>query len=180
VQDEEKLLQRAKGYDSEALTLLYRRHVGPIYRYIYLRVGQEDLAQDLTADVFLRALEGIGSFQYRGVPFAAWLFRIAHDRVVDHFRRRGMVGSSLKAEAVVDWRDPVARAEERAERERLRRAMEELTEEQRQVVALRFGEGFTSAEVARMLGKSEGAVKALQYRALAALRRILERDEGGR
>lgn len=173
--DEERLIQRARGYDPQALALLYRRHVGAIYRYIHLRVGREDLAEDLTADVFLKMLEGIESFDYRGVPFAAWLFRIAHDRVVDYFRRQaGKETVSLREGLSTSGEGPVAITEAALARERLRQAFGQLTEEQQQVIVLKFGEGLTNAEVGWLLGKSEGAVKSLQHRALATLRRFLE------
>jgi len=177
VRDEERLVRRAKGCDREALSQLYRRHVGAIYRYIHLRVGREDLAEDLTADVFLKMLEGIESFEYRGVPFAAWLFRIAHDRVVDYFRRQaGKETVTLGGGLSASGEGPAALAEAALAKERLRQAFGRLTEEQRQVIVLKFGEGLTSAEVGRLLGKSEGAVKSLQHRALASLRRFLEKE----
>ena len=177
MRDEEGLVRRAKEYDREALSQLYRRHVGAIYRYTHLRVGREDLAEDLTADVFLKMLEGIGSFDYRGVPFAAWLFRIAHDRVVDYFRRQaGKKTVSLSEGLSAPGEGPAAMTEAALARERLRQALGRLTEEQQQVMVLKFGEGLTNAEVGRLLGKSEGAVKSLQHRALTSLRRFLEKE----
>jgi len=179
VRDEERLVRRAKEYDREALSQLYRRHVSAIYRYVHLRVGREDLAEDLTADVFLRMLEGIESFDYRGVPFAAWLFRIAHGRVVDYFRRQaGKETVSLSQRLGAPGEGPAATTEAALARERLRQALGRLTKEQQQVIVLKFGEGLTNAEVGRFLGKSEGAVKSLQHRALASLRRLLEKDDG--
>lgn len=175
--DEGRLIRRAREYDPQALALLYRRHVGAIYRYVHLRVGREDLAEDLTADVFVKMLEGIGSFEYRGVPFAAWLFRIAHDRVVDYFRRQaGKEAVSLSGGLSAPGEGPAATTEAALARERLRQAFGRLTEEQQQVIVLKFGEGLTNAEVGRLLGKSEGAVKSLQHRALASLRRFLGKE----
>jgi len=175
--DEERLIRRAREYDAQALALLYRRHVGAIYRYIHLRVGREDLAEDLTADVFLKMVEGIESFDYRGVPFAAWLFRIAHDRVVDYFRREtGKETVSLSEGLSAPGEGLTAITEAALARERLRQAFGRLPEEQKQVIVLKFGEGLTNAEVGRLLGKSEGAVKSLQHRALASLRRLLEKE----
>ncbi len=177
MRDEEWLVRRAKEYDREALTQLYRRHVSAIYRYIHLRVGRADLAEDLTADVFLKMLEGIESFDYRGVPFAAWLFRIAHDRVVDYFRRQaGKETLSLSEWLRAPGEGPAATMEAALARERLRQAFWRLTGEQQQVIILKFGEGLTNAEVGRLLGKSEGAVKSLQHRALVSLRRFLEKQ----
>ncbi len=175
--DEEGLIRRAREYDPQALALLYRHHVGAIYRYIHLRVGREDLAEDLTADVFLKMLEGIESFGYRGVPFAAWLFRIAHDRVVDYFRRQARKETvSLSERLSAPGEGPAAMTEAALARERLRQAFGRLTEGQQQVIVLKFGEGLTNAEVGRLLEKSEGAVKSLQHRALVSLRRFLEKE----
>lgn len=177
MRDEEQLVRRAKGYDREALSQLYRQHVSVIYRYIHLRVGRGDLAEDLTADVFLKMLEGIESFDYRGVPFAAWLFRIAHDRVVDYFRRQaGKETVSLSKGLNAAGEGHPAITEAVLARERLRQAFGWLTEEQQEVIVLKFGEGLTNAEVGRLLGKSEGAVKSLQHRALASMRRFLEKE----
>ncbi|MGB5932584.1 MAG: sigma-70 family RNA polymerase sigma factor, partial [Anaerolineae bacterium] len=117
------------------------------------------------------------SFDYRGVPFAAWLFRIAHDRVVDYFRRQaGKETVSLGERLRAPGEGPAAITEAALARERLRQAFGWLTEEQQQVIVFKFGEGLTNAEVGRLLGKSEGAVKSLQHRALASLRRFLDKE----
>lgn len=166
------LIRRAQRYDREALSEIYRAHVQAIYRYIYVRVGRPDVAEDLTSEVFLKALESIRTFDYRGIPVAAWLFRIAHDRVVDYFRKAGRevpiaIGEGPSEDSSSDHPAGLT----------LRWAMERLTSEQQQVLILRFGEGRTSREIAKILGKTEGAVKALQHRALATLRRLLEKSE---
>ncbi|MCD6552798.1 MAG: sigma-70 family RNA polymerase sigma factor [Anaerolineae bacterium] len=177
--DEAALVARAKQFDRAAIAELYRRYVQRIYRYVYYRVGDESTAEDLTAEVFLRALEGLESYSYRGVPFVAWLYRIAQARVADYHRRWGRRGETLPLdEKLVGMDDDLATfAEHREAYEDLYTALQQLTEEQQQVIALKFLAGLKNAEVAYVLGKTEGAVKALQHRALASLQRILGEDE---
>ena len=178
VHDESLLIERAKRYDQRAISELYKRHVQSIYRYIYYRVGDVTVAEDLTAEVFLRALEGLAGFTYRGVPFSAWLHRIAYARVMDHFRqqaRRELL--PLDERLVATGKGPQATVEARLDHEELQSAIAQLTTEQQQVVILKFVEGLSNAEVARILGKSEGAVKSLQHRALNSLQRIMRGEE---
>jgi RNA polymerase sigma-70 factor (ECF subfamily) len=175
--DEQSLLERASRADPEALGALYDRYVGRIYSYIYHRVGQADLAEDLTAQVFARMLEAIQEGRAWRTSFSGWLYRIAHNLVVDHYRRRGRATFVELEEAqpiVADEGDPVRKVEARLESEHLRAALAKLTEEQAQVIALRFLDEFSIAEVAAMMDKTEGAIKALQYRAVLALRRVMQ------
>ena len=175
--DEQGLLERASRADPEALGALYDRYVGRIYSYIYHRVGQADLAEDLTAQVFARMLEAIREGRGWRTSFSGWLYRIAHNLVIDHYRRRGRATFVELEEAqpiVADEADPVRKVEARLESEHLRAALAKLTEEQAQVIALRFLDEFSIAEVAAMMDKTEGAIKALQYRAVLALRRVMQ------
>lgn len=174
---EEELLRRARELNPQALGELYRRHVGAIYRYLHLRVGRRETAEDLASEVFLKALESIGSYQYRGVPFEAWLFRIAHDRLVDYFRRQGREAVSLPESLANVADNPGSKAEEVWMQERVRWALGKLTEEQQMVISLKFGEGFTNAQVGHIMKKNEGAIKALQHRALTNLKKILAEYE---
>lgn len=172
---ERQLIERAKTYDEQALDKLYRRHADDIYRYIYYRVGNSSTAEDLVGDVFINMLEGLSSYEYTGAPFESWLYRIAHARVVDYYRRQEVrqttqLNESLPGDDRVNP-DTLAGA-----RDRFRRAwdaMQRLTNDQQHVLALRFFAGYSIAETAQVLGKSEGAVKSLQYRALANVRRLL-------
>jgi len=176
--DEAILIQKAKEFDSEAWTQIYRHHYPKIYAYLCHRLGDIDLAEDIAAKVFLHAVEGIGSFTYRGFSLSSWLFRIAHNQVVDHLRRKAKVKTEPLTEELLAKSGLVQEAmEEVLVREDLNLALKNITEEQRQVVLLKFFSGLSNAEVARIIGKPEGAVKALQHRALASLRRILEREE---
>jgi len=175
--DEQGLLERASRADPEALGALYDRYVDRIYNYIYHRVGQADLAEDLTAQVFARMLEAIREGRAWRTSFSGWIYRIAHNLVIDHYRRRGRAAFVELEEAsplVSDEADPLRKVEARLESEHLRAALGKLTEEQAEVIALRFLDEFSIAEVAAMMNKTEGAIKALQYRAVLALRRVMQ------
>jgi RNA polymerase sigma-70 factor, ECF subfamily len=175
--DEQGLLERASRADPEALGALYDQYVERIYNYIYHRVGQADLAEDLTAQVFARMLEAIREGRAWRTSFSGWIYRIAHNLVVDHYRRRGRASFVELEEAspiAADEADPLRKVEARLESEHLRAALSKLTEEQAEVIALRFLDEFSIAEVASMMNKTEGAIKALQYRAVLALRRVMQ------
>ncbi len=173
---ESHLIERAKACDEEALGELYRRHANAIFRYVYYRVGDQAVAEDIVGDVFVRALEGLTSYQDTGRPFEAWLYRIAHARVVDHYRRRDRrhVEPLDEGLAADEETDPHRLAALRDDSRQAWAAVNRLTEDQQHVISLRFIAGYSTAEVAELLGKTEGAVKALQHRALASLRRLLE------
>jgi RNA polymerase sigma-70 factor, ECF subfamily len=176
-EDVRVLVERAQHGDRDALEELYLLHFDRIYSYLHLSVGNRHDAEDLTTQTFLKMLEAIGRFRWRSVPFSAWLFRIAHNLAMDHFRTR----RRLQTEDEVP--EPAGSEESSAEDQALdslgRAGMLELIErlsaEQRQVLTLKFLFGFVNAEVAGILGKSEGAVKSLQHRALASLEKQLVR-----
>jgi RNA polymerase sigma-70 factor (ECF subfamily) len=179
--DEVDLVERACRMERAAIGALYRRHVQAIYRYVYYRVGDEHMAEDLTAEVFLRVIEALPNYQQRGVPFAAWLYRIARARTADHHRRhRRLATSGLDEQWPSDEDPPLRLVEQSTRHEDLRAALGHLTTDQQQVVVLKFAEGFSNADVARILGKTEGAVKSLQHRALDALHRLMESSNGKR
>lgn len=169
------LLDRALKYDSVALGTLYDRYSNRIYNYIYRRVGDAHLAEDLTAAVFTKMLEAIRSAKPWRTSFSGWLYRIAHNCVVDHYRSwRKDSELPLEERLVADRGDPVSALDKTLTKEHLRAAIGHLTDDQTNVVWLKFVEGLSNAEVAEILGKTEGAVKSLQHRALDALRRLLE------
>jgi RNA polymerase sigma-70 factor (ECF subfamily) len=177
--DEGRLIQRAKKGDPSAFAELYDRYQPAIYRYIFYRVGDVATAEDLTGEVFARLVEKIDRFAYRGRPLLAWLYTIARNLVTDHHRQIGRsLPLSFEDRFVAEATDPEKAVEHRLTQHRLAAAIARLTEGQRQVILLKFMEGLDNETTARMLGKSTGAVKALQHRALAALRHILERNEG--
>ena len=175
---EHTLLKRAKQYDEAALGELYDAYAPRIYAYVYRRVGDSHLAEDLVGDVFVRVVQAIRSERFWHTSFRAWLYRIAHNVVVDHSRRR----SPILAESLDEVRapgsehDPQAALQNTLECDRLRAAIARLTHGQQQVLVLRFGEGLTIRETASVMNKTPGAVKTMQHRALGALRRILVQE----
>jgi RNA polymerase sigma-70 factor (ECF subfamily) len=175
--DETALLSRAREYDQAAIAEIYDRYSLRIYNYIYHRLGNAHLAEDLTATVFLRMLEAIRSSRAWQSSFSGWLYRIAHNLVVDYFRAGRQEELPLEEWPVPPKEHPADIAERSIANQRLRDAIGQLTGEQNVVVTLKFLEGFSNAEVARAIGKSEGAVKSLQFRALAALRRMIGGEE---
>jgi RNA polymerase sigma-70 factor (ECF subfamily) len=176
-QSEEQLLSAAMAYDEAALGELYDRYETKIYTYIYRRTGDEVLAEDMTAQVFMKMLQAIREEKAWHSSFSGWLYRIAHNLVIDFYRQRDRHGHvSLDDNPTLsDENDnPVENVAAQMEAEQVRFAMRQLTDEQAEVLSLRFLEGYSIQEVASMMNKTEGAIKALQYRAVATLRQLLE------
>ena len=174
MQNEESLVRLAKQGDKEAFAQLYEEYFDKIYRYIVLKMGNKTEAEDLTQQVFLKSLRSISSFNWKGVPFSSWLYRIAHNLVVDYLRKSSKqnIGSIDNIEAVSDS-NPQLEVERKLDIEQVLRAARDLTAAQREVISLRFSSDLTIAEVAGIMSKSQGAVKALQHSAIAALRKTL-------
>lgn len=175
--DEAKLILRAKQGDKRAIGELYSRHVDAIYRYVWPRVREDAVAEDLTAQVFLKALEGLPTYEPTGKPFLAWLYRIAYARIVDHWRqqeRRTMV--PLDETMSARGPQPSELLETEADWVTAIDLLAQLTDDQQEVVMLRFIGEMSLSEVAETLGKTIGATKATQHRALASLARLLERQ----
>lgn len=177
--DEASLIRLAQKGDEGACAILYDRHYDAVYRYCFYRVGDAEVAQDLTAEVFVRMVEKLERFRVRGRPLLAWLYTIARNLIYDLHRENGKghhVPLDEEAQRVPDaGMDLTRHVDGRIAAERLAAAMEHLTEEQRQVIMLKFMEDLDNAQVARLLGKTEGAIKSLQHRALGALRRALQK-----
>ncbi|GIJ29340.1 hypothetical protein Vqi01_45020 [Micromonospora qiuiae] len=174
------LVERAQAGEAEAFGLLYDRYVDTVFRFVYFRVGNRQLAEDLTSDTFLRALKRIGSFTWQGRDLGAWLVTIARNLVADHFksgRYRLEVTTGDVLDADREDRGPEGSPEaavvEHITNVALLSAVKRLNPEQQECIVLRFLQGFSVAETARAMGKNEGAIKALQYRAVRALARLL-------
>lgn len=177
VTNEHTLLERAKQYDEAALGELYDRYAPRVYAYIYRRVSNAHLAEDLTGDVFVRVIQAIQAERFWHTSFQAWLYRIAHNLVVDYYRRKPpAVELELEERLVATEGDLISAVVRRFSHQRLHAVISYLTPGQQQVLALRFGEGLKVREVADVMDKSVGAVEGLQHRALAALRRVLEKE----
>jgi RNA polymerase sigma-70 factor (ECF subfamily) len=174
VQDEQNLVHRAQQGDKGAFAQLYENNFDKIYRYVALRIGNKTEAEDVTQQAFLNALRSISSFKWKGTPFSAWLFRIAHNLVVDYLRKGKKQTTTPLDESLVDSdSNPQREAEYRLDIEQLVSATKQLTAAQREVISLRFAGELSVAEVAKVMGKSQGAVKALQHSAIVALRKVL-------
>jgi RNA polymerase sigma-70 factor (ECF subfamily) len=177
--DEEQLIEQAKT-DPEAFGRLYELYVEKIYNYIYYRLGNHHDAEDLTAKVFYRALNHIAHYNHKGVPFAAWLYRIAHNLVVNWHRdhsRRQMVGLENLDLSGDKQESPHQAAEQTNERELLLAAIQHLPRERQELLMLKFVERMSNAEIGRVLGRSEGAVKSLYHRTLVSLKELLAEHE---
>jgi RNA polymerase sigma-70 factor (ECF subfamily) len=169
------LVDSAQQGDREALEELYLIHFDRIYSYLHMSVGNRHDAEDLTTQTFLKMLESIKRFRWRSAPFSAWLFRIAHNLAMDHFR------ASRRWQPEEDVPEPEGSEEPSAEaaamqsigRDSMRELIERLSDEQQQVLTLKFVFNFSNGEVATILGKTEGAIKSLQHRALASLQKQL-------
>jgi RNA polymerase sigma-70 factor (ECF subfamily) len=171
-----EIVAQAQQGDQMAFAALYEQYSPLVYRFLRRRLdGADEIIEDLTEDVFVKVYEKLDRYVERGLPFTAWLYRIAHNRLVDHLRSLPRTSaSSLDAVAEVPERAASAAFSRVLDRQSLAPAMARLTPEQREAVELRFIEGMSVAEAARTMGRSDEAVKKLQARALANLRRYLD------
>ncbi len=170
-------VERAQAGDVSAISELYDSYAGPLLRYILARVYERELAQDLTQEVFIRVIKGIAKLEYRDEKsFVGWLYTIASNVLTTHQRRRRFISTPLDAEHEAHIDESQSETLRIFDRIDLQQAMIQLTEDQQQVLALRFFADMSNSEVAGVLRRSEGAVKAIQYRALQSLQKILGRD----
>jgi RNA polymerase sigma-70 factor (ECF subfamily) len=175
-EQERALVERARRRDREAFGALYDLHGEAVYRYLYYRLGNSAECEDLTEQVFLKAWEAIDRYEWRGRPFLAWLYRVAHNTLVDY--RRAERPSVPLDDAVLERTDADDALEQALTSQQLAAALQQLTPEQAQVITLRFFAGWSNAEIAREMDRQETAVRALQLRGFMALRRILTRENG--
>jgi RNA polymerase sigma-70 factor (ECF subfamily) len=173
------LAARAQRGEVDAIGALYDQNHAALFRYVWSRVSDRALAEELTGDVFMRMLAALPNYRPSAAPFRAWLYRIAHNRLVDYYRKEnGHTAVPLEqAEAQSAEDDPAALVEQTLTVERVHRALADMDEPQRAVVALRFLSGLSLEETATVLNKTESAVKALQHRGLAALRKALAQEK---
>jgi RNA polymerase sigma-70 factor (ECF subfamily) len=178
--DDSELIACAARGDREAFGALYERYVFRVFRHVYYLTSDPHTAEDLTAQTFLNALEAIPRYEMRGVPFLAWLLRIAYNLTVNHrkVRKNGTTQLPEGLEIEGTTYSPEASCEAKADGERVWEGVRRLRGDQRQVIVMRFIDGLSYPDIARVLGKSIGAVRVIQYRALCALRRKLEDDLG--
>src|SRR4051812_25885513 len=173
------LVERAQAGDRAALEELYLLHFDRIYSYLHVTVGNKHDAEDLTTQTFLKMLESIGKFRWQSAPFSAWLFRIAHNLSMDHFRasRRWQPEEEVPEPPADESTSAEMGALESIGQKSMMALIEDLSGEQQQVLTLKFVFNFSNGEVATILNKTEGAIKSLQHRALASLQKQLEKRE---
>ena len=175
--DVSALVREAQQGGAAAFSALYEHYYDSIFRYVSFRTGNTTEAEDITAEVFVRMIESIHRFKWKGYPFSSWLFRIAHNLVVDFYRKKGRRRIVSLENAPPIMEEGVVDADARMDLELtmgdVRRAMEDLTDLQREAITLRFAAGLSVAETAKAMGKKDNAVKALQHAGLKKLRRAL-------
>jgi RNA polymerase sigma-70 factor (ECF subfamily) len=178
-EQERVLVERAQN-DPLAFAALYEVYVDQVYNYVYQRTGNHSDAEDLTARTFLKAFAHLENYVFKGVPFSAWLYRIAHNAVANWYRdrRRHQV---VSLDALIEYSkgddkpEDVTQAWE--EQKKLLEAIRRLPAERQQLLILKFSEGLKNAEIAQIMGRTEGAIKSLYHRTLLALRRELQKDK---
>jgi RNA polymerase sigma-70 factor, ECF subfamily len=173
--DDRPLIERVRKGDQDALRTLYERYFDRIYNYVYARLGRAEDAEDLAIDTMTKSLTRLDLFHDQGGAFSSWVYRIAHNATIDHYRRHGKVALvSLERAPVPESADPSELAVEQLSNDDLHAAIRDLTDEQQQVLILRFFQDLTAAQAAAVMGKTVGAVQALQHRALGSLERALQ------
>ena len=175
IPEESRLVHQAKSGDSEAFAQLYDAYLERVYRYVYFRVSDDQTAEDLASQVFLKAWEGLDRYQMKGSPFVAWLYTIAHNLVIDHYRTH-------KDSVALEEITPLASEDESLDEQvgvvfdlqAMREALQFLNEEQQQVLILRFIAELPTENIAKVMGKREGAIRALQMRALQMMAKHMQ------
>jgi len=171
------IVRRAQEYDEPAVEALYQKYYPKIYNYAFMQMGDAQASEDLASDVMLKMIESMHKYTFRGLPFGAWVFRIARNRLIDLHRRRRRRGEvDLSGTLSSALASPQVLAERALERGQIQVALKHLTDEQRQVIVLKFIQGFDNRSIGQIMGRSEGAIKSLQHRALGALRRLLYQE----
>jgi RNA polymerase sigma-70 factor (ECF subfamily) len=177
--DEKDLIERA-GTDQEAFGELYKLYVDRIYNYVYYRTSNHAEAEDLTARVFERAMKHIGRYEDRGLPFSAWLYRIAHNLVANWHRDRSR-RQILSLDSVSQWQlhedSPELKAQLIEDKETLLAAIQRLPADRRELLIMKYVEKLPNAEIGDIMGRSEGAIKSLYHRTLLSLRSDLAKDD---
>lgn len=172
------LIYRARQSDPEAISAIYERYAADIYRYVYYKVHDVELARDIQSDVFVRMLEGIDRYEDRGWSISAWLYRIAHDRTIDTLRRRERMHTISLDAWVENLEDESDDLDQSTRRAAVQRVISQLSPSQAQVLRLRYIYDLSIQETARQMGRSEGSIKSLQYRAQQNLAQLLQAEMG--
>jgi len=172
---EEEIVADAKMGNQEAFQRLYNHYIDPIYRFVALKVGSKEEAEDLTHEVFLSSWQNLNGYQKRGLPFSSWLYRIARNKVIDHYRlKKPTVDLQLVQDELVA---PIVELEKtadvRIDMDRLKACLVKLSPTEQDVTIMRFIEELSHREIAEIMGKSEGAIRVIQHRAIANLKSLI-------
>jgi len=176
-----KLIERASGGDFEAFGELYGIYLDRIYRYVFYQLREKMAAEDLTEEIFLKAWRAIDSYKGKGQAFSSWLYRIAHNHVIDEFRsrRKQLVSLETEMEIATEVAEPQQEMEKKLAEQEMLRLISCLPQKQKQVIILKFVEGLDNREIGQITGKSQGAIRISQMRALTALRQRLDGENQG-
>ncbi len=181
LEGEKNLIKAAKAGNSSSFGTLYDHYITQIYRFIYLKTSSREEAEDLTHEVFLSAWRSMPGYKHKGFPFSSWLYQIARNKVIDHFRTKKtampideIVQSELDIPALINTEGDLDLA---LDLEKIKYAMQFLTEEHQNIIIMRFVEDMTPKEIAEILGKSEGSVRLAQHRAIHKLKSILQKNQ---
>ena len=174
MKEEEPFIKKAQAGEAEAFGWIYDRYIKQIYRFVYLKVSHRANAEDLTQQVFMSAWENISNYKTQGFPFSSWLYRIANNAVIDHYRtdRRHVAIDSLPEDLFAE-EAPNRKIEQQSEIQEIKKAIGGLEQDQQSVVVMKFIEEMTNKEIAAVLDKSEGAIRVIQHRAMKKLKDIL-------
>ena len=177
--DDEQVIQQVKNGETEAFGVLYEQYAEVIFRYVYSHLDNRLDAEDLTEEIFLRAWRALPKYDERGLPFTAFLFRIARNSLIDYYRQKKVVTSLEDMELQTHEAGPEEATDTRIENRDLRKTIAALREDYRNVIIFRFLVGLSPEETAQVMQRSVGAVRVLQHRALSALKDLLEKGGGG-
>lgn len=175
--EDDQLIIKCQNGESDAFGELYQRYLTPVYRFIYARLNDRQDAEDLAEEVFIRVWRSIASYEDQGVPFISYLFRVARNAIIDHYRSTGRKGyqESIEGQSLPDLHaDPSDIAMTNLENQEIRQILDQLRDDYRMVLVLRFLSELSPEEIAQVMGRSTGAVRVLQHRALISLRDLLE------
>ncbi len=175
--EDDQLIKEAQNGESEAFGELYERYLPPVFRFLYARLSDRQDAEDLAEEVFIRVWRSISSYQDQGVPFISYLFRVARNVVIDHYRILGRAGQqeTIEGKILQDLHaDPSEIVMTNLENQEIRRILDQLRDDYRMVLVLRFLSELSPEEVAQVMGRSAGAIRVMQHRALISLRNLLE------
>lgn len=177
MKEEESIIKKAQAGEAEAFGWIYDRYIKKIYRFVYLKVSHRANAEDLTQQVFLSAWQNIGNYRSQGFPFSSWLYRIAGNAVIDHYRTsRHHLNIEALPEEIFAEEKPNRKIEQETEIREIKKAISRLEPDQQSVMVMKFTEEMTNKEIAAALEKTEGAIRVIQHRAVKKLKEILSEE----